>query len=431
MKKFASDFFIGAATAAHQVEGNNVHSDCWTLENIPYSSYKEPSLDAVDHYNRFREDIKLLVEAGLNAYRFSIEWARIEPSKGNFDKKEIEHYRDVLKFCHDHEVTPIVTMHHFSSPKWLISEGGWESETTIEYFGRYCKYVVSELGDLIPFICTINEANMGIQLGRVIKDFMSQMASETKPENGDIQVGLNMDRQGTMEKSMKAMGEAFGIDPRNVHTFLSPRSKNGDKIIMQCHQKARQVIKAVNPNIQVGITMSLYDYQALPGGEEYVKEFWDEDFLHYLPFIQEDDFFGLQNYSRKVYGPNGKVDPDENTRLTDMGYEYYPEALAGVLRFVSKHWNKPIIVTENGVSTSNDLNRVEFIEKALQGVQQCLEEGIHVIGYTYWSLLDNFEWQLGYKQKFGLIEVDRATQTRYPKESLTMLGNINKFGLMK
>lgn len=127
-----------------------------------------------------------------------------------------------------------------------------------------------------------------------------------------------------------------------------------------------------------------------------------------------------------MYGPNGKVDPSENTRLTDMGYVYYPEALVGAIRFVAKHWKKTIIVMENGISTSNDKDRVEFIERALQGVYQCVEEGIPVKGYMYWSLLDNFEWQLGYAQKFGLIAVDRTTQTRYPKESLAYLGNIKQ-----
>lgn len=430
MKRFENNFMIGAATAAHQVEGNNVYSDCWAMENMSESTYKEPSFDAVDHYNRYSEDIKMLSDAGLNAYRFSIEWARIEPLKGSFDKKEIEHYRDVLKCCKDNGVTPIVTLHHFSSPKWLISEGGWESETTIEHFGNYCKYVVSELGDSMPYICTINEANMGLQIAKVMEEHMAQMENSMndKSKNADVQVGLNMDMKSIMEKYYGALGETFGIDPGNVQPFLAPRTKNGDIIIMKCHERARQVIKKENPNIQVGITMSIYDHQALSGGEKYVKEEQEEEFLHYLPYLQEDDFFGLQNYTRKVHGPNGIVRPDENTRLTVAGYEYYPEALAGVIRFVSKHFHKPIIVTENGISTSDDKDRVEFIERAITGLYQCVEEGINVIGYMHWSLLDNFEWQLGYVQKFGLVSVDRTTQTRFPKESLKFLGNIMKFG---
>ncbi|AJG98209.1 glycoside hydrolase family 1 [Clostridium beijerinckii] len=432
MEKFEKNFMIGAATAAHQVEGNNVNSDFWVMENVPGSTYKEPSLDAVDHYNRYREDIKMLADAGLTAYRFSIEWARIEPSKGSFDRNEIEHYREVLNCCHEHGVTPVVSLHHFSSPKWLISEGGWESETTIEFFGNYCKYVVSELGELIPYICTINEANMGLQIARIVKEYMSKMekTSESKPvsANSDVQVGINLDTQDSREKYYRSLGDIFGIDYKDVHPYLEPRTKNGDIIVMKCHENARRVIKSLNPNIKVGVTMSLYDYQAIPGGEEYVKEMWDEDFEHYLPYIKEDDFFGVQNYTRKVFGPNGKINPSKNTRMTEAGNEFYPESLAGVLRYVSKHWKKPIIVTENGISTSNDKDRVEFIEGVMGGLYQCIEEGIDVIGYMHWTLLDNFEWQRGYDQKFGLIAVDRTTQTRYPKESLIVLGSIKKIG---
>lgn len=417
--KFHTQFLIGAATAAHQVEGNNINSDCWALENRHPSSYKEPSLSAVDHYNKYREDIKLLKEAGLNTYRFSIEWARIEPIHGRFENKEIEHYKDVLQCCIDNEITPIVTLHHFSSPKWLISEGGWESEKTIEYFGNYCNYVVTELGEFITYICTINEANMGLQLTRVINEMMMKMQKDRNNahEATNLQVGINLD-----------IDAAFNIPSENIHPFLTPRTKNGDLIIMKCHEKAREIIKAIHPEIQVGITLSLFDHQTQQGGEEFQREMQNEEFLHYLPFIEKDDFFGLQNYTRKVYNAEGTVGVDENARLTDIGYEFYPEALAGVIRFVAQHWKKPILITENGVSTNNDKERVEFIEKALSGLYQCINEGINVIGYIHWSLLDNFEWQLGYTQKFGLIAVDRLTQIRYPKESLKVLGAIKKYG---
>jgi beta-glucosidase len=428
MKKFSDDFMMGAATAAHQVEGNNVNSDFWAMEQVPYTMYTEPSLEAVDHYHRFKEDIQLLVDAGLNTYRFSIEWARIEPVKEKFDQKEIEHYREVLEFCHEKQVTPIVTLHHFSSPKWLITEGGWESEATVEYFGKYTRYVVSELGDLIPFICTINEANMGKQISKIMKRMMGTSGNDSS-KKGDIQVGLNVETKDKMEKYYRALGEAFEMDPRNIQTFHNPRTDHGECVVMQCHEIARRVIKEVNPTIKVGITLSLYDHQALPGGEKFIEQEQQEDFFNYLPYLKEDDFLGVQNYSRKIHGPDGYVKPGQDMRLTKMNYEYYPEALGNVIRFVSNHWSKPIIVTENGVSTDHDEERVEFIERALTGVHQCIEEGINVLGYTYWSLLDNFEWQLGYDQTFGLIAVDRASQTRYPKESLAFLGNIKKSGL--
>ena len=144
-------FLIGAATAAHQVEGNNIHSDYWAQEHMEYTSFNEPSGAACDHYNRYEEDIRLMAEAGLNAYRFSIEWARIEPQPGVFDENEIAHYRKVLECCHANGVEPIVTMHHFTSPRWLIEQGGWEAEATVERFARYCRYVVEQLGDL--FTC--------------------------------------------------------------------------------------------------------------------------------------------------------------------------------------------------------------------------------------------------------------------------------------
>ncbi|WP_251038439.1 family 1 glycosylhydrolase [Paenibacillus albidus] len=254
---------------------------------------------------------------------------------------------------------------------------------------------------------------------------MEQMSEK----NGEVQVGLNMDMKSRMENYNRSLSEAFEMDSRHIHSFLAARTDDGDILIMRCHERARQVIKEVKPNIKIGITFSIFDHQALPGGEEHVEKEQDEDFLHYLPYIQEDDFLGVQNYSRKIYGPNGVVSVDDNTRVTKAGYEYYPEALVGVLRFASKHWSKPMFVTENGVSTDNDEERVEFIKRALSGVHQCVEDGIHVIGYMYWSLLDNFEWQLGYDQTFGLIGVDRATQTRYPKESLSYLGQVKKYGI--
>jgi beta-glucosidase len=431
MKKFPLDFMMGASTAAHQVEGNNTMSDFWALENISGSSYSEPSLDAVDHYHRYQEDISLMAQAGLNAYRFSIEWARVEPQKGSFNHEAIAHYKNVLKCCYDYGITPIVTLHHFSSPKWLISEGGWESSTTIHYFEQYCKFVVTELGDLMPYICTINEANMGIQIGRIMKEYMSKMSKPIKTEDPGVQVGINLDKQlSQKEVYNKEVEEIFGVKADNLQTFLGPRTDAGDAMIIQCHEKARDAIKSIYPNIKVGLTLSLYDYQALPGGEKFVDALWEEDFLHYLPHLEKDDFIGIQNYTRKVFGPNGKQEPDKDAIISDMGNECYPPSLAGVLRFASKHWDKELLVTENGVSTKDDTLRVSYIKEVLPHLHDCIEEGIKLIGYLHWSLLDNFEWQKGYAQKFGLIAVDRTTQTRFPKESLSVLGAIKHSGVL-
>ena len=418
---FSKDFLIGAATAAHQVEGNNVNSDYWAQEHMEFTSFNEPSGVACDHYNRYEEDIRLLAEAGLNAYRFSIEWARIEPRPGVFDENEIAHYRKVLECCHRNGVEPIVTMHHFTSPKWLIEQGGWEAEATVEKFANYCRYVVEQLGDLFTYVCTINEANMGIQIAAIPRRYM-QMMMKNQSAEGKVQVGINLENP-MMERMKKQAVEnmkLFGTPQPQV--FVSGRTPEGDLLVMRAHQAAQAAMKAVKPALQVGITLSLHDIQTQPGGEEAAAKEWDEEFMHYLPYIQDDDFFGVQNYTRTLMGPEGSLPVPDGAETTQMGYEFYPQALGHVLRTVHKSLPIPLIVTENGVAVSDDSRRVAFIEEALRGVQGCIDEGIPVKGYLYWSLMDNFEWQKGFSMTFGLIAVDRATMERHPKESLAFLG---------
>lgn len=412
--RFPDGFLWGASTAAHQVEGNNVHSDFWLMENLEGSIFKEPSGIAVDHYRRFEQDIALLASFGLNAYRFSIEWARIEPEEGRFDQTAIDHYRDVLLACKANNVTPIVTLHHFTSPQWLIRAGGWESADTPARFARYCARVMTELGEWIPYVCTINEANISIGIAKIIKRHQSG--------GGQAQVGINTDNASQMQKYFMALGQAFGVHPQGVHSFLGARTEKGLEVIFKSHAEARDAIRQASPNARVGITLSLYDIQAAPGGEAHAEEAWREEFLQFLPYLAEDDFFGLQNYTRTVYGPEGLLPVPADAEKTQMGNEYYPEALEGVIRYVSKHHDKPIMITENGIATSDDSRRIAFIDRALTGVQACIAEGVPVIGYMHWSLLDNFEWQLGFSKTFGLIEVDRSTQERKPKASAYHLG---------
>ncbi|MBR1758391.1 MAG: glycoside hydrolase family 1 protein [Lachnospiraceae bacterium] len=422
---FPKGFMFGAATAAHQVEGNNTNSDCWAQEQMEFTSFNEPSGESVDHYHRYKEDIKLLADAGLNAYRFSIEWARIEPTPGVFDENEVAHYRDVIRTCKENGIEPIVTLHHFSSPKWLIEQGGWEAEETVAKFANYAKYITEQLGDEIHYICTINEANMGIQIAAISKRMMMAMQKKQSLE-GQVQVGINLENP-LMERMKKAAEEnvkVFGTPQPQV--FVSPRTENGDQIVMRAHQAARRAIKSVKPEIQVGLTLSLHDIQAQEGGEAEALREWTEEFLHYLPYLKDDDFFGVQNYTRTLMGPEGSLPVPDGAEVTQMDYEFYPQALGHVIRKVHKELPIPIIVTENGVAATDDTRRVAFIKEALAGVESCIADGIPVLGYCYWSLLDNFEWQKGYSMTFGLIAVDRSTQKRYPKESLTFLGSYAK-----
>lgn len=415
------NFLIGAATAAHQVEGNNIHSDYWVMEHCRHSDFAEPSDDAVDHYHRYEEDIATLAQAGLNAYRFSIEWARIEPKEGQFDYKEIAHYQKVLDCCAANGVTPVVTLHHFSSPAWLIGKGGWSKPYVVDAFAGYVRFVARELGSKMPYICTINEANMGGQLNKIVADMMRAR----KKKEGGVQVGTNANLDiKTIILGMFEQGKAFGCSPFGINTFLKPRKEKQETMVMEAHQAAVKAIKEVSPNSKVGLTLSLFDYQPTADGSEAAAKLWQEDFGFYLPYIRTDDFLGVQNYSRKIVDANGAREPAPDAPVTQMGYEDYPASIGHVLSKVSQSFQGPLLVTENGIATPDDTRRCQFIREAMESVRNAQQKGVKVMGYLHWSLLDNFEWQAGYSKTFGLIAVDRTTQVRYPKESLYVLGRL-------
>lgn len=419
-KKFKNDFLLGGATAAHQVEGNNRYSDAWVEENIEHSMYDEPSQEAIDHYHRYEDDIKMLADAGLNAYRFSIEWARVQPQKDVWDEEAILHYKKVLECCRKYNVEPIVTLFHFTSPKWLISMGGWENPEVVELFAAYCRKVTEELGYLMKYVCTMNEANMRLQ----IADILRGLGKDIAPKENNVQVGINLEKS-RFELSQIELSQAFGLKENEVaQTFVSPCTDEGDLLVMKAHEAARDSIKSVRSDLIVGVTLTVHDVQNMEGAESFNDKEWDREFMHYLPYIKNDDFLGVQCYTRKIYGTDGEVHIPENAQLTQMGYENYPEAIGHAVKRIAKSFKGDLIVTENGIATDDDHTRVQFINKATDAIKECIDEGLPLKGYMYWSLFDNFEWQKGYSMKFGLIAVDRKTQQRYPKESLYELGKM-------
>lgn len=409
---YPEGFLWGAATAAHQVEGNNVNSDTWAEENAEGSPYAERSGDAIDHYRLYREDIALLARLGLKAYRFSIEWARIEPEAGHYSRSAIEHYRDVLLACREHGLTPVVTLHHFTSPRWLMRFGGWSDPATADRFAAYCETVVRELGDLIPYALTMNEVDLPVML----RDLFASIG-QTPP------VGIAAESWTAPEWREEA-ARLCGTTADKYRPFLTASDEASIAVVKDAHVKARAAMKRIRPDIQVGLTLALPDVQALPGGEERAENVWNGYFRQYLDVISGDDFLGLQNYTREVYGPDGAALPEAGAELTQMGYEYDPEALGRVVRQVARDLSIPIVVTEHGVATDDDARRVEFIRRGLEGLQDCLAEGIDVRGYFYWSAFDNFEWNFGYSKTFGIVAVDRSTQERTAKESGRYLGEI-------
>ena len=402
--EFPKGFLWGTATAAHQVEGNNINSDVWLLEHLPETPYAEPSGDACDHYHRYREDIALLAELGFNMYRFSLEWARIEPEEGEFSRAILEHYRDMLRACHEHGITPMVTFHHFTSPRWLIASGGWESPDTPDKFARYCERTTEYLGDLIGAACTLNEAN--------IASLITKLGFGPPIE------------QIHQAPWWSAAARAFGIAPDRLAPFLYALSPEAIDTVLSAHRKAMQAIKAGPGDFPVGITLALSDIQATEDGEILASQMRHEINDVFLETLRDDDFVGVQTYSRTRFGPDGLLPAEEGVELTQMNYEFWPEALEATIRYAAAKTGLPVIVTENGVAATDDTRRIAYIRRALRGVANCLKDALPVHGYTYWSAFDNFEWSLGYRPTFGLIAVDRETQERTVKPSARWLGAI-------
>lgn len=402
---FPGDFLWGVATAAHQVEGNNVNSDTWFLEQLPGTIFAEPSGDAIDHYHRYRDDIALIASLGFTTYRFSLEWARIEPEEGQFSTAALNHYRRVLEACHEHGLTPVVTFHHFTSPLWLLAVGGWEDAATPERFGRYCDRVTERLGDLIGVACTLNEPNLPWLLKEI------GIGGGPAESRGQVPVWA-------------AAAERLNIEAAKVAPFQFTVSEAGFDVKLAAHHAGRDAIKARYPELMVGWTLANTDIHAAPGGEVNADRIRREVNERFLEASRGDDFVGIQTYGRTVFGAEGLVHAEDGVPTNQMGEEIYPEGLEATIREAARIAQIPVIVTENGLATEDDTQRLNYLRTAVAGVASCLADGIDVRGYIAWTAFDNFEWVFGYVPKFGLIAVDRTTQERTPKPSAHWLGGV-------
>jgi beta-glucosidase len=379
---FPDGFQWGTATAAHQIEGGNVNNDWWAFEHDPESGCVEPSGDACDSFYRYPEDVALVAGLGLDFYRFSVEWSRIEPEEGEFSVAALDHYRRMAATCQEQGVVPMLTFHHFTHPRWLAAKGTWEAPDAPELFARFCERTTAHLGDLIGMAGTFNEPNV-----------------------------------------VASMGWRHGLFPPRVRDRTRRDAVN--RSMVDAHRRAVEAIRSGPGDFPVGLTVSMTDYQCQPGGEEWVERLRRPSEDVFLEATEGDDFIGVQTYTRLRVGPDGALPAEEGVPVTQMGYEFYPEALEGTIR---RAWTKtgglPVLVTENGVGTTDDRDRIEYITRALAGVRRCLDDRIDVRGYTCWSLLDNFEWILGYGPTFGLVEVDRRTFERKPKPSAAWFGAV-------
>ena len=393
-KKFPECFLWGAATSAHQVEGNN-HNDWteWEKENAQRlskeSGGKYPpenyiSGKACDHYNRYEEDFDLARRLGHNAHRFSIEWSRIEPEEGKFDDKEIEHYRDVIRALRARGIEPFVTLWHWANPLWIRDIGGWENPKTIDYFLRYAGKIAQAL-DIKSWI-TINEPS--------------------------VYAGASY---------------LFGQFPPNVKNWI--RSNRVLKNLFEAHCKCYDFLHRYYGNsITVGLSHNLHYHKPRHG-----KNLLDWLAVFFVNYIRDtrqlrltqgkEDFIGLNYYYldmiQFVFGGGrfGIADINNpNHWKSDMGWEIFPEGIYHVLKDLKKY-NKPIYITENGVADAKDIHREKFIKEHLRWVHKAISKGVDVRGYFYWSLLDNFEWDKGFWPRFGLVEMDYKTMERRVRPS--------------
>jgi beta-glucosidase len=398
---FPNGFLWGAATAAYQVEGNSINTDLWVLEHVKPTIFQEPSGDACDHYHRYADDIRLLAGLGLNTYRFSIEWARIEPEQGFYSNAELDHYRRMLAACHENNVKPMVTSYHFSAPRWFAGNGGWEAADSADLFTRYCERASKHLGDMISFATTFNEPNVPMLLHWISMDF-----------------GGGADVAGKM---FKEASRAIGSDKFGSF-FMGNAEKLRDNMVA-AHHRGMGAMKSGPGKFPVGVNLAMSDDQAA-GPDSRRDQKREEVYGPWLRAAAKSDFVGVQTYTRSRVGPEKDLPPEKGVEVTQMGYEFWPEALEQTIRYASQQAKVPVYVTENGISTEDDTRRIEYIRRALAGVQHCLDDGVDVRGYIHWSLLDNFEWMLGFRPKFGLVAVNHETQERTPKPSARFLGEI-------
>lgn len=386
-------FLWGAATAAHQIEGGNVNSDYWVLEHIPATYFKEPSGDACNSWELWREDLALVKAGGMNAYRFSIEWARIEPERGEFSNAALDHYRRICLAARELGIEPVVTFHHFTSPRWIAAQGGWENPRTADDYARYAERSARGLRDVLGHVCTFNEPN-------------AQVTSKV----------MELDKPWDKEPGILAQAARAVASDRWGSFFLGNPYRSRDTIIA-AHGRARDAIKSAAPGAKVGLTLALQDNVPVACGEALDRRVREEARIPFYEAARRDDFVGVQPYTRERIGPRGYVAADRPAFPNAGGGDAAPDVIAVVATEVHRATGRPVMITENGINTTDDAIRIAYLKAAVASLATAIDGGLPVLGYMHWSLLDNFEWSSGYAPKFGLVAVDRTTFRRTPKPS--------------
>jgi beta-glucosidase len=404
---FPKGFLWGTSSAAHQVEGDNRNCDWWEWEQQPGRiANGDSSAVACDHYHRYREDFALLRGLNQNAHRMSIEWSRIEPSQGVFDARQIRHYRDVLGELREQSILPMVTLHHFTSPSWFVSKGGWAAQGSARAFMPFVHRVVDELGDLVGMWCTINEPSIYGANGWVV---------------GEFPPGHKGDLVGQYRVT------------RNLH---------------RAHELAYAAIKRRRPDTPVGLSHHKFLFMPASGrrrdrlaarAAQLVTDRWPVGPGQLRRIVEAtSDFIGIAHYWGQMCAFDSRRPQEQFIRrfnppgepLTEMGFVSKASWMREVL-ILLRRYGKPVYITENGLATSDDTWRERYLTQVLGNVHAAIEDGVDVRGYFHWTNTDNFEWARGYTAHFGLIAVDRTTLERTVKPSGRLYARIATANALK
>ena len=418
--EFPPGFLWGAATSAHQVEGQNTCNDWWRFEQRPGAiAGGRGSGEACRHFERFDEDFALAEADGHNAHRLSLEWSRLEPAPGRFDPGAVAHYHDVLDSLRRHRLTPVVTLHHFTNPLWIADAGGWESRETIGRFEAFVRFCAREYGSQVDWWCTVNEPE--------VFAFRGWSEGVWPPAVRDDSRALTV-----IAHQLEAHGRAY----RALHAE-DRADADGDGVAARVgfakHFVQLEPLRSWNPldHVQAYFEHRLFNEaveRAAVDGEIDLSIPGARPVKRSVPELKGAlDWYGLNYYTRwmvRSLSPVPHVARPGSPR-NDLGWELWPMGLERALVSAGR-LGKPVLVTENGVADAADALRPEAIVSYVEAVHAALAQGVRVLGYLHWSLLDNFEWADGYSGRFGLyaVDFDREDRPRTRRASAEVLARI-------
>jgi beta-glucosidase len=403
MNKFPQIFFWGAATSAHQVEGQNIYNDWWQAEKDHL--LKEASRSACKHYELYAEDFAIAQQLNHNCHRFSIEWSRIEPQEGRFQASEIEHYRKIIEDLKSKGMEPVVTLHHFTNPIWFSQKGGWTKFKLQKYFLRFVDKIVREFAGQVKFWITINEP--------LVYSSHSYLLGAWPPKERSLfktaKVTLNL---------AKAHVQAYRI----IHKIYQEKSLARPMVSISANLQAFEICQPTLKNkLAAYLRNKLYNFY-------FIDELFRRKTL---------DYIGINYYGRNLVDVHSwgirhlLLDTCQYNhhplRKNSLGWDIYPEGLYKLL-MATKKYNLPVLITENGICTEDDNLRWDYIREHLEQLHLAISRGVMVIGYIYWALIDNFEWDKGFAPRFGLVEVDYQNYKRTIRPSAQKLAQVFKSG---